>query len=138
MTVIAKKDAQKLNYGAWQTRAPQNNEPETTGFSADRDYGLPRSRQPKSPLASISAWRSIHFATSGSVRRIQVWLETHCEGRWHIDVTGVDKHLATKFGKVHFENGFDKQHFKAVFSPKAKTRQAAFNTPSFASARMAA
>ncbi|MBT6407804.1 MAG: hypothetical protein HOK06_09380, partial [Rhodospirillaceae bacterium] len=38
---------------------------------------------------STSAWQSIHFATTGSVRRIHDWLETHCEGRWHIGVTGV-------------------------------------------------
>jgi hypothetical protein len=63
-----------------------------------------------------SSWRRIRFATSGSMRKIQDWLETHCEGRWHIGVTGFDRDQATKFGEVHFENFSDKQRFKAFFA----------------------
>ncbi|MBL6929106.1 MAG: hypothetical protein ISR44_08015 [Rhodospirillales bacterium] len=88
--------------------------------------------------ASASSWRSIHFATTGSVRRIHDWLETHCEGRWHLGLTGVDEHLATKFGNVQFENSFDKQRFKAMFSSKATQRRAAYHAPSVARSQMAA
>ncbi len=63
-----------------------------------------------------TSWRRIRFATSGSIRKIQDWLDAHCEGRWHIGVTGFDSHRATKFGEVHFESFTDKQRFKAFFT----------------------
>ena len=68
-----------------------------------------------------SSWRRIRFATSGSVRKIQDWLETHCEGRWHIGVTGFDSNQATKFGEVHFESYTDKKRFKAFFAAQQMT-----------------
>ncbi|MCG8508564.1 MAG: hypothetical protein MI741_04980 [Rhodospirillales bacterium] len=100
----------------------------------------PRSlrRKATKPVAPNSAnWRSVRFATSGSVRRIQAWLERHCEGRWHIGITGVDKYLATKFGEVHFENFADKQRFKAFFLAEQNNRQPAFGA-ALAPARIAA
>ena len=74
-----------------------------------------RERQ-KAANEQTSSWRRIRFATSGSIRRIQDWLDSHCEGRWHIGVTGFDRNRATKFGEVHFECFTDKQRFKAFFA----------------------
>jgi hypothetical protein len=101
----------------------------------------PRALRRKNPKAKASApnsanWRSVRFATSGSVRRIQAWLEGHCEGRWHIGITGVDKYLATKFGEVHFESFADKQRFKAFFAAAQNSRQSA--TGNLVPARIAA
>lgn len=79
-------------------------------------------REPKTAREQVaSSWRRIRFATSGSVRKIQDWLETHCEGRWHIGVTGFDRDQATKFGEIHFESFTDKQRFKAFFVAQQMT-----------------
>ena len=81
-----------------------------------RKLAVPQQRARKTAKEEVaSSWRRIRFATSGSVRRIQDWLESHCEGRWHIGVTGFDRDQATKFGEVHFESVADKQRFKAFF-----------------------
>lgn len=65
-----------------------------------------------------SPWHRIRIATTGSIRHIHDWLDDHCEGRWHVGLTGVDKYLATKFAEVHFEQATDKQRFKAMFAAR--------------------
>lgn len=75
-----------------------------------------KANKPQATTERESAWHRIRIATTGSIRHIQDWLDDHCEGRWHVGVTGVDKHLATKFAEVHFEQVADKQRFKAMFA----------------------
>ncbi|MBL6946202.1 MAG: hypothetical protein ISR47_06170 [Rhodospirillales bacterium] len=138
MTAIVKKATGKLSYTDWKPHVRRKSISQNTCLPTRWDNANRRPYQPKTPSAPSSAWRSIRFATSGSVRRIQAWLELHCEGRWHIGVTGMDKYLSTKFGEVHFQNAVDKQRFKAVFATKAKTESPALGAPAFASVRMAA
>ena len=138
MTAIAKNETEKLSYADWRPTLRRKSTTQSISLPTGWKKANRRPHQPKTPSAPSSTWRSIRFATSGSVRRIQAWLELHCEGRWHIGVTGMDKYLSTKFGEVHFENAVDKQRFKAMFSTKAKAESPAFGTPAFATARMAA
>ena len=77
---------------------------------------VPTAGKPQPTESRESAWHRIRIATTGSIRHVQEWMDEHCEGRWHVGVTGVDKYLATKFAEVHFERIADKQRFKAMFA----------------------
>lgn len=121
---------------AWFTAARMPSKPDQPPMSAPRQrcsgivpppprfvprppiLGAPKASPAQAAKERESAWHRIRIATTGSIRHIQDWLDTHCEGRWHVGVTGVDKHLATKFAEVHFEQAADKQRFKAMFAAR--------------------
>lgn len=58
----------------------------------------------------------ILYKTSLPVRDIERWLSDNIDGRWAVELEGIDEGLSSKVLKIMFEDQDDKAAFIAAFS----------------------